>query len=161
MEIILVRHGIAEEPAEASLEGRGDAERALTAEGREKTAEVAQAFARRVKAVDLIVHSPYRRAVETAEIFGLAFPRAGRRAAQELRPHDDPERGAALLAGLKAERVMVVGHNPFLSLLASYLLAGDFSLDVTFKKAGLAGLEWGGPGNSRLLYLIPPKMLLV
>src|ERR1035441_9919147 len=64
MELYLFRHGIAEEAAP----GQSDAKRALTDEGRKKTAEVVAAARRAGVEPSLIVSSPYVRAVETAQI---------------------------------------------------------------------------------------------
>jgi phosphohistidine phosphatase len=61
VQIYLLRHGIAENTTP-------DSERALTPEGREKLRRVlARARAADV-ALSLILSSPYRRAIETAEI---------------------------------------------------------------------------------------------
>ena len=64
MQIYLLRHGIAEE----SAPGRPDAERALTDEGREKLRRVLRRAKAAKVAPTLILSSPYRRALETAEI---------------------------------------------------------------------------------------------
>lgn len=157
MEIYLVRHGIAEDPKI----GQQDSDRALTAEGRDKTAWVAKALRREIGAVPFIVHSPYLRARETAEIFHRHFPEAELRMGQGLRPHDPPEVGlssALEIAGKKT--AMIVGHEPHLGMLASHILTGDVQASIQFKKAGVAAFEWAGAGFSRLLFLLPPKFLL-
>ena len=63
MELYLLRHGIAED----GKPGRPDSERALTDEGREKLRRVLKRA--RSAGVDptVILSSPYRRALETAE----------------------------------------------------------------------------------------------
>src|ERR1035437_4125044 len=64
MQIYLLRHGIAED----AKPGHPDAERPLTAEGREKLRRVLK----RARTADLdpslILSSPYRRAIETAAV---------------------------------------------------------------------------------------------
>jgi phosphohistidine phosphatase len=63
MEIYLLRHAIAEDaPA-----GHPDSERALTAEGKKKLRNVLRAAAEAGVHPTLIVTSPYRRAVQTAQ----------------------------------------------------------------------------------------------
>lgn len=158
MEIYLVRHGIAEEPA-ASLT---DPQRALTPEGLEKTRRVAAAFSRRIESVDTILHSPYRRARETAEIFHANWPRASLRSVEGITPNDPPESGWRVLAqhAPGANRLMLVAHEPHLSGLASLLLTGRSDAWIQFKKAGIAGFQWNGRGNGELLFLLPPKFLL-
>ena len=64
MEVYLLRHGIAED----APPGKSDADRALTPEGRQKLRRVlGRARAAGVEPT-LILASPYRRAVETAEV---------------------------------------------------------------------------------------------
>ena len=61
MQIYLLRHGIAED-------GTPDSDRALTAEGREKLRRVLARARSADVAPTLILSSPYRRAVETADV---------------------------------------------------------------------------------------------
>jgi phosphohistidine phosphatase len=158
VEIYLVRHGIAEEAHTAER----DAERRLTPEGLAKTTLVAQAFRKRVNSLDLILHSPFLRAVETAEIFGREFPGTRRQVADGFTPADEPAEAVGRLGAFaNLSRVMLVSHEPFLSGLASYLLTGsEHRASLPFKKAGICAMEWGGAGGSSLLYLIPPRILI-
>jgi phosphohistidine phosphatase len=61
VQIYLLRHGIAEDSTP-------DSERALTAEGREKLRRVLARARSADVTPSLILSSPYRRAIETAEI---------------------------------------------------------------------------------------------
>lgn len=155
MELYLVRHGIAQDPSEAAT----DAERRLTAEGREKTARVAREFRKRISRVDVIFHSPYLRAEETARIFAGEFPRAKLVCTTGLTPHDEPKSALPLFSG-GHDAVMVVGHEPHLSSLASRLLTGKDNPLVEFKKAGIAGFEClADLQHCRLCFLLSPKWL--
>jgi phosphohistidine phosphatase len=156
MNLYLVRHGIAEDPADASLNGRSDPERRLTAFGLEQAAAVAAAFGRRVSSVGQIVHSPYVRARETAELFAKEV-RAEVEEASAFRPGDDPVECSELVGELvgRSGSLLLVSHEPFLGRLASYLISGKFEVDLTFSQASVAALEWAGPGRSRLLFLAP------
>jgi phosphohistidine phosphatase len=159
VEIYLVRHGIAEDPGP----GQRDSERALTPEGREKAARIAKNLRRELgDGVAIIVHSPFLRARETAEIFHRQFTEASLHVGPGLTPNDNPEEGlaTALAFAAKKRSVMIVGHEPSLSSLASILLTGDVQANVQFKKAAVAGFEWAGKGFSRLLFLLPPRFLL-
>jgi len=59
--------------------------------------------------------------------------------------------------------VMVVGHMPFMALLASYLVAGDADAEVCYFEtaavACLEGPEGGGPGEWELQWMAGPKLL--
>jgi len=157
MELYLVRHGIAQELQEAA----SDPERRLTAEGREKTARVARGFRERISRLDVIFHSTYLRAEETARIFSAEFPRAKLVCANGLTPHDEPKSALPLLSAVgEGEAIMIVGHEPHLSSLASRLLTGKDQPLVEFKKAGIAGFEFlPDLQHCRLNFLLSPKWL--
>lgn len=157
VEIYLVRHGIAEDPHLADR----DALRRLTPEGVARTTLVAKAFRKRLESIDLIVHSPYLRALETAQIFQREFPSAEILPQDGFTPEDEAEEAADKLSVFSnRKRVMLVSHEPILSALASHLLTGGPDVAIPFKKAGICALEWGGPGGSSLLFFAPPKILL-
>src|SRR6187431_1608616 len=63
VELLVIRHGIAHDAAP----GGRDADRALTREGRTRMEQVARGLLRLDLRVDRLLHSPWRRAVETAE----------------------------------------------------------------------------------------------
>ncbi|HUD73410.1 MAG TPA: hypothetical protein VMQ62_15740, partial [Dongiaceae bacterium] len=59
--------------------------------------------------------------------------------------------------------ILLVGHEPDLSLLvAALVLERRSELPIEFKKGGLARIDTDGvprPGNGRLVYLLPPRVL--
>ena len=60
------------------------------------------------------------------------------------------------------DRVLLVGHQPDMSELASFLLTGNHNLNIEFKKGGLCGIQVAsipprGPGLLRML-LAPRHM---
>ena len=73
MEIYLLRHGIAED---RSTTGR-DPDRRLTDEGRAKLRRVLERAHQAGVRPSLILSSPYRRALETAEIMAAKLKPAG------------------------------------------------------------------------------------
>ena len=158
MELYLVRHGIAEDSAPS---GR-DSDRKLTEEGIEKTTRVAKAFAKKVPQVDLILHSPYRRAKETAKIFHELYPKAKLEEGKGLTPFDKAGFALPQLQELpKGMKVMLVGHEPHMSCLASLLITGSDRPVLEFKKAGIAGIGClNGLESCYLMFLLTPKMLL-
>lgn len=156
-----MRHGIAEDASVAQEQGRDDSERKLTKEGREKTTKVARAFRKQITHVDVIFHSPYLRAVETARIFADEYPKARLEEAPGLTPMD-PAKGALPLFGpfVEDDRVMIVGHEPHLSSLASLLLTGKDRPILEFKRAGIAAIDClSSIHHCRLSFLLSPKWL--
>jgi phosphohistidine phosphatase len=140
--LYLMRHGIAAEPTP----GTNDAERALTPEGVRKTTRVAVGLQRLDVKPDVILTSPLRRAAETARLVAdVLAPRAGVELYPPLAgglPAADVVRG--LRPHRRARALFLVGHQPDLGDLASYLLTGTASLaPLPFKKAGVAAITLG------------------
>jgi phosphohistidine phosphatase len=140
MNLFLLRHGIAVEPG--SLAGASDADRPLSQEGKKKMRNIARGMKVLDLSFDLILSSPYVRARETAEIvaheFGSVLEFTSR-----LEVGGDPAALVAEVAGRSKDLsdVLLVGHEPQLSKLISYLLAGNSGLSVTMKKGGLCKLD--------------------
>lgn len=144
MELLLVRHAIAEE---AAGEGPGaDARRRLTREGRRRMRLGAAGLRALVPAVELVAASPFVRAVETARIVASAYglPRSALVTVPALSPGARPA-GAALWVGRRRAAgahgpLALVGHEPHLSRLAALLLGVDRPV-FTFKKGGACLIE--------------------
>lgn len=141
MNLYLFRHGPAAEPEVfAGL----DPERPLTSAGRKRVRQVARGMRALGLEFDLVLSSPYTRARQTAAV-----------AARVLGFEDRLRLCAALGAGVDATQLvqalirlrpvpanlMLVGHEPQLSRVASLLLSGGTSLELLLKKAGLGCLE--------------------
>ena len=150
VDLLLLRHGIAEE----RLDGLDHPDRALTARGQRRTQAVASALVKRGVLVDRLISSPYRRALETAQIAVGAGLAPSLEIHQALQPCGDP---LALVRHLTG-RVCLVGHEPDLSRLASHLL-GLPSNALVLKKAGLIRLK-GQASGWELLALLRPALLL-
>jgi phosphohistidine phosphatase len=139
--LMLLRHGIAEEPNA----DRRDAERRLTGEGKRKTREVAAGMAVLELPVEAVLTSPLVRARQTAEIvadvYGLDEARL--EIVEALAPgHDADAVFRALRPHQAAAGVLLVGHEPDMGELTSTLLVGTPGLvGVRFKKAGLAAVS--------------------
>ena len=150
VELLLLRHGIAEERPG----GLDHPDRALTARGRQRTRAVIDALVSRGLCVDRLITSPYRRALETAQIAcdaGLS---------PQLEPHPRLQPGgtAASLVQALSGRVGLVGHEPDLSDLACSLL-GLVPGSLALRKAGVIQLRGSG-GSWQLQALLRPGLLL-
>jgi len=118
MEFYLVRHGEAVSQAV-------DGQRPLTPEGRRDVERLGQAAAQRGIQPGQIFHSGLLRAQQTAEILSESLgPVEGVRESVGLRPDDDPVIAKAELE-LSTVSLMLVGHLPHISRLASFLVAGN------------------------------------
>jgi len=146
MKLYLLRHGAAENQ---SATGR-DADRALTADGRQRTRLVAIELAKRGESPKRIISSPLHRAVETAEVIAGAL---GSGIAPEQRDELAPGgRAYALVRQLVAEgakKVMLVGHEPDLSSLALLLLPHWSGASQGFDKSMVLGVRVRGAQSKR------------
>lgn len=154
--LFLLRHGVAEERSSRWSE----LERPLTAEGMEKMREEARGLAFLSPGIELILSSPLRRAMQTAEAVAQALR-------LEVVPFDPLEAGANPASLLRAlaphagkSGILLAGHEPDLGELAGHLLGAEGA--VEFKKGALCcievdGLPPRGPGILRSH--LPPAVL--
>lgn len=144
MELFILRHAIAEDRTLHPV--RNDSERPLTAKGEKKMWRVAEGMKVLDLSFDLILSSPFARARRTAEIVAEAFHlRKELEFSQNLVPDGNPKE---LIEEIKVnhgkkKRILLVGHEPYLSRLVSLLISGDISIAITLKKAGLCKLTVG------------------
>jgi len=134
MNIYIVRHGVAEDVSSDGTDGK----RALTAEGRKKMKEAAAGFAALENGIGRIVSSPLVRAWQTAEILANILGNEVEEM-RELAPGHSPKQVLNRLIDMQdADGVMLAGHQPDCSELASYLLG---SASVEFKKGAICKIQ--------------------
>jgi phosphohistidine phosphatase len=158
MQIYLLRHGIAED----GRPGQHDAERGLTPEGVKKLRAILQRARDGGVEPSLVLTSPYRRAVQSAELAARALGYKGellrtkalqpdasvRDAWEEIRLHRD------------AAQMLLAGHEPLFSALTAHLL-GCPSLIVDFKKGAIVRVDMDSLGphpRGVLRWLLAPKL---
>lgn len=162
MILYLLRHGAAENEPSA---GGGDGARRLTARGREKLRAAAAGMRALGLKCDAILTSPLPRAAETAELVAAAYP--NRPAPEAFPALSTGVAPADTVAALKPYdrhgHLMIVGHEPGLSGIASLLLTGSAnSVSLELKKSGLIALELHGGierGGARLLWMLTSRQL--
>jgi phosphohistidine phosphatase len=159
MDLLIIRHAIAADPADHE----DDAARPLTPEGIKKMRQAAKGLRRSVPSIDLLATSPLTRAVETAEIVSAVYGGPAPVLAPALAPGHAP---AAVAQWLGTERrqgvVAVVGHEPGLSHMASWFLAGSDRSFIELKKGAVCFLSFSGPiaaGSATLLWALAPSQL--
>ena len=145
MYLYVVRHAIAVEAGTPGYED--DSQRILTDKGRKKMNRIAQGLKELEERMDLILTSPYLRALQTAKILKRAFylKKLDVVETEHLTPmgytdqliNEINENYGAM------ERIALVGHEPSLSSLISFLVAGEPDLSLTLKKGGVCRLSVG------------------
>ena len=161
MQLFIVRHGIAVDREDPKCPA--DPDRFLTDEGIEKTRQVAQGVAEVGAAPDLMVTSPYLRALQTAEIFAaqLGYAKQKIKKSDFLLPGAEPLQLFRELAKDKELSVVFVfGHAPHLDDVVATVLGTKHHI-TSLKKAGVAHVELRRlvPPSGELIWLGTPKLL--
>jgi phosphohistidine phosphatase len=162
VDLYLVRHAIAFDADPAQWPD--DSLRPLTPEGEKRFRRAARGLREIAASVDVVLSSPWIRAWRTAELlekeakwptpFVCEALESGRAPAEVLQ---------ALQPFASSDSVALVGHEPSLHELASYLLTADTNhVQLEFRKGAVAALQVDvgmRPGAARLLWLAPPRIL--
>jgi phosphohistidine phosphatase len=153
MKLYLVQH------AKAASKN-ADPERPLTEEGYRDIQKVSAFIKPLNLSIDCIWHSGKKRAGQTAEVLKEVIDVSKEITAHEgLAPNDD-------VTAIKNEIVsdgrdiMIVGHLPFVSKLASLLLTGSESAAIAaFKQGGIICLEQNVDDNWQIDWMIIPELI--
>lgn len=155
MLLLVLRHGIAIDRDDPDCPPEAD--RYLTPEGERKTREVARGLRALGVEPDAVLTSPWRRAVQTAEIAAKELGvRRDPVTTEDLLPGADPRQFLAALQESGAGTAIAAGHAPHVDeLIGAALGVGPFT---SLKKAGVACLEIG-KGGATLRWLMEPRQL--
>lgn len=160
MILYLMRHGIAEDPK--GFGSLADAERPLTAKGRERVERISESFRGMGCRPDQVWSSPLLRARQTADLMAGALDRETLEM-DCLAPGADPRNALRELLNQPGLSVLLVGHMPDLALLASFFLPGIQTSGIRFRRAAIAEIECEDPpalGAGRLNWLMQPRQFL-
>lgn len=152
MKLFLVQHAEAKARSE-------DPDQPLNEVGLKNAEAMAAWMATTSERVDQIWHSGKRRAQQTAEIFGRRLnPASGVIMHPGLNPEDEVGPLAEEVSKLRAP-LMIVGHLPFLSILAGYLITGGRQAHVVrFHNAGVVCLL-EEQGDWMIVWVVVPDLI--
>jgi phosphohistidine phosphatase len=163
MELLVIRHGVAESREAFAATGKDDAERPLTEEGRRDMKRAAKGLRRVVRSIDVLGSSPLVRAMQTANIVAEQYGEIAVSTVSSLVPDSQLD---AFVSWLRHQRpakvVAVVGHEPHLSMLVTWLLTGLAESRVRLRKGGACLLEFSGhpdAGGGVLSWALTPSIL--
>jgi phosphohistidine phosphatase len=159
MEIYILRHGIAVERGTSGH--KKDSDRPLTLEGEDKMHQIAKAILGMELKFDLILSSPYKRAEQTANIVASELDEEVT-FSEFLEPDGNALELIAEINDEKPQRVLLVGHEPYLSQLISVLTTGGSDATIELKKGGLCKLTTDKLTFGRcatLHWLLTPRLL--
>jgi phosphohistidine phosphatase len=161
MDLLIVRHAIAEE--RETWAPRDDDLRPLTDDGKKKMKEAAKGLQALVPKLDVLASSPLTRAMQTAAILAKVFEKSEPLSVDSLAPGQHPPAFAAWLRTQAARKVVaVVGHEPTLGTIISWLTAGIEQSFVELGKGGACLLTLGeriDAGEAMLEWVLRPSQL--
>ncbi len=161
VELYLVRHAEAGERDPARWPD--DAARPLTEEGEQKFRRGCRGLRRIVPDVELVLSSGATRAWRTAEILHEEAGWPSPERSSELGSASSTREIWNAVRKRQVSSVALVGHEPHMSELVSYLLSGNHDVArPEFKKGGVACLRLPDEkvaGTAALRWLLTPKIL--
>ena len=163
MQLLVIRHAIAMDRDEYATTGRPDSDRPLTDTGRRRMRKNARGLQRISPHPDLIGTSPWLRAADTATVIVETLGVERMETIDAMLPDRHPKE----LADWLNERhdvgvIAVVGHEPHLGELVTWLVGGRVGTNVEFKKGGACLLRIDGrvdAGSALLQWLLTPAQL--
>jgi phosphohistidine phosphatase len=161
MNLYLLRHADAVSLGEQGI--KTDEERPLTERGVLQAEQLAEGLTRLGAAVDKVLTSPLRRALQTAEVLCRKLKRPGLEptTCNQLSPGQSTKKLAKLLLRSDAENMILVGHEPDLSRHTAWLM-GSKEARLEFSKGAMAHVSCDAiphKGAGTLLWLITPQWL--
>ena len=153
MFLYLVRHGDA-------VDEEQDPQRPISETGQAEVEKIARHLAGLKITVDQLFHSPKLRAVQTAEILSSRLhPEKGLSESDGLLPNDPPKTWKKKLKEMDGS-LMIVGHLPYLTRLASLLLSEDSEkVQLAMMTGGVMSLRRDEKGTWSLEWMIAPAQI--
>ncbi len=135
-----------------------DNKRGLVKEGKEQCVLMARAFTALKAQVDVIVSSPLKRALQTAQFVGTEI---GYEARVEISSALSPEASFTEFQEMLAEyagheSILAVGHNPNMFQFLGRLITGNGGAAIRMRKASIARVDLDRH-PPRLQWLIDPR----
>ncbi len=163
MNLYIVRHAIAVPRGTPGYDN--DGQRPLTEDGRKKMKKIVAGIHQLDLELDVIVSSPYVRARDTAKILAKEFDRKDKIAFSDnlIPPGNFENLIREIHEKYDVTNLALVGHEPMLSSLISWLATGNTDMRVTLKKGGVAYLSADNlyqDGHATLEWLLTPVLMM-
>ncbi|MEO8193500.1 MAG: phosphohistidine phosphatase SixA [Gemmatimonadales bacterium] len=163
MRLLVIRHAIAMDREKFARDEEPDDQRPLTAGGAKKMKRVVKGLRAEVRALDHLATSPLTRAVQTADIVADAYGIDEPEVTPALTPDARFEDFEAWCATHEDKDVVaVVGHEPHLSSLVTWLLTSHSQSRIELGKGGACLVDFESApcrDSGTLSWLLTPKQL--
>lgn len=163
MNLFIVRHAIAVQRGTPGYDE--DSQRPLTDAGRKKMKKIAKGLTGLDLELDTILSSPYVRARDTAKILAREFGRQDKVAFSDnlIPPGNFEKLIQEIHDQYDVNNLALVGHEPMLSGLISWLTTGTTEMRLTLKKGGIAYLSTTNlhqDSRATLEWLLTPALMM-
>ncbi len=161
MQVLIIRHAPAEDRDKF---GKTDELRPLSRKGKKKMRANVAGLQLIVPEIERIADSPLVRAQQTAGLLASTYNNAIRETIAALAP-DGSVSGVLAYLQKHADTtspIALVGHEPNLGELATWLLSGQIGNWMPLKKGGVCLLEFPNKieaGQAELCWMLTPKQL--
>jgi phosphohistidine phosphatase len=162
MQLLIIRHAVAEDRDDWARTRRSDDERPLTEDGRKKFRRGARGLVTQVPVLHGLVASPLVRAQETAALVSAAYGGLELLESTTLRPETPPARTFTWLRSQLADVLAIVGHEPHLGALVAQAIGAPHGARTPLKKGGAVLLSFRGApkaGAATLVWALTPRQL--
>lgn len=163
MQLLVIRHAIAEEREPHAAAGGHDDDRPLTPFGKRRMRSNAEGLRRAASHIEVLAASPLVRAQQTARIVADEYRIADVETVEALRPDRHPRELLTWLGKQPSDAtVAVVGHDPHVSMLVAWCLFGSDEPALVFKKGGVALIDFDrkpAAGKGKLHWFLTPAQL--
>ena len=137
--------------------------RPLSEKGRRQIADAAEGLIELLPSANVIVSSPYVRAVQTAATLKDVYEPMAEEVTSALEPGATPQAFENWLRENPRHGIVIaVGHEPNLSTLATWFVVGKLGSSMDMRKCGACLIEFAGAarkGEGTLRWLMGPKEL--
>ncbi|HEX7981388.1 MAG TPA: phosphohistidine phosphatase SixA [Gemmatimonadaceae bacterium] len=162
MQLVVIRHAIAQEREEFAPTGRDDSLRPLTDRGKAKMKRAAAGLRELVPEINVLAASPFTRAQQTARIVADEYDGLRVLTTSSLEPDSELDEFAEWLRSRRGDVVAVVGHEPHLGTLVTWLMTGIEESRVPLRKGAACLLEFPAKparGTARLHWALTASQL--
>jgi len=164
MQVLIVRHAPAEDREAFARSGQSDELRPLSNKGKAKMLLNVKGLQTILPTIHRFAESPLIRAEQTADLLASAYPNAIRKTLQALAPDGSHSEVLSYLQqhANTSKTIALVGHEPDLGELATWLLSGEIENWMPLKKGAACLLEFMADveaGQAELCWMLRPKQL--
>lgn len=163
MKLLVIRHGAAMDQEEFAQTGESDELRPLTRDGKREMKKIAKGIAKNVKQIDLLATSPLVRGRQTGDIVADEVGVEQQEVTDVLKPEAALEEFVNWCEPHAEKKlVAIVGHEPHLSSLVTWLISGNRESRIELKKGGACLIEFDGGAkhdSGTLAWLLTPRQL--